>query len=388
MLPVLLFLIILVIAAAAMALYYRSETLPPAPKRRMLFSGMKSRRIAAQSASPESSPDSGTHEGIGSDETGSDARSREESPDTTLKSLFLPGEEGIFHQASRITEQGWSDLDYTLSSLSRLTGESLEILDLLSSPDASESDLTGISKRNAELVDRILKVVNSPFYGLDPHIDDLKAALAALGLQELRQIVMVSSLFHSAMDVPDPMDPDGLWRHSLSTAGITSWLADMTAVPVRRNLAGTCAMFHDVGKLVLQNWRPEGFKRAVARSRTRNVGLMVEELRELGLTHPLAGLLLMNRWRLPVSISWVVRGCHLPVINSDMPEAALVYLAGQVARYMTLGSDGEPGEDRIQDDIRELLGITAETVTDLVSASFEGFVRSTLADRLLPGVAL
>jgi HD-like signal output (HDOD) protein len=370
MLAVVLFLIILVIAAAAMALYYRSEAFPPAPGRRTLFSRPKSR------------------EGIESDETGGETRPDDETPDTALKSLFLPGEEGIFHQASRITEHGWSDLDYTLSSLSRLPSESLEILDLLASPDASESDVSAVSGRNAELVDRILKVVNSPFCGLDTHIDDLKAALAALGLQELRQIVMVSSLFHNAMDVPEPIDPEGLWRHSLSTAGITSWLADMTPVPVRRNLAGTCAMFHDVGKLVLQNWRPEGFKRAVALSRARNVGLMVAELRELGLTHPLAGLLLMHRWRLPVSASWVVRGCHLPVINSDMPEAALVFLAGQVARYMALGSDGEPGEDRIQDDVRELLGITAESVTDLVSASFEGFVKSTLADRLLPGVAL
>jgi hypothetical protein len=107
---------------------------------------------------------------------------------------------------------------------------------------------------------------------------------------------------------------------------------------------------------------------------------MHEEVKELGLSHALAGVLLLNRWHLPVTLSWVVKGCHLPVTSDDMPEPAMVYLAGQVARHMGIGIDGERSEDYIPDEVREILGVEQETVSDLVSEGFEDFVKSTLSD--------
>ncbi|MCK4720143.1 HDOD domain-containing protein, partial [bacterium] len=174
-----------------------------------------------------------------------------------------------------------------------------------------------------------------------------------------------------------PIVIDELWKHSLATAGITTWLNDIMRIKGRKGLAGTGAMLHDVGKLVLQKWRPEAFRRAVIRARENKTSLMREELSELGVTHALAGTFLLNYWHLPLTLQWLVKGCHLPEVNSELPETALVYLSNQIARRMDMGLDAEEVTE-IPDDIRKLLGFKAETIDELIGEGFEEYVTSAL----------
>jgi HD-like signal output (HDOD) protein len=303
-----------------------------------------------------------------------------EDQDDDLKSLFLPSEQGIYHYTDYLTDRGWADLEYTLQTLSRLPAAAAELLEVLNSPDSSASDVAHIAEQNIALAARILKLVNSPFYGLNKQVDDIQHAVALLGFNEIYQVIITSSIFEQDRNNEGVLDIEELWSHSLATARISTWLVTRIKNNVRVSFTGTAAMLHDVGKLVLQRWRPVGFRRAISLSHERNTSLMHEEVKELGLSHALAGVLLLNRWHLPVTLSWVVKGCHLPVTSDDMPEPAMVYLAGQVARHMGIGIDGERSEDYIPDEVREILGVEQETVSDLVSEGFEDFVKSTLSD--------
>jgi len=297
-----------------------------------------------------------------------------------IESLFVPVEGDIYHRVHHLSERGWADLDYVLMQLSRLPGDAANLLEVLNNPDTSASDVATVCERNVGLTVRILKLVNSPFYGLNSEVDDIKRAVAVLGFNEIRQIVITSSIFMADAFADDPISVEDLWRHSLATARISSWIADRSKIEIRKSFCGTAAMLHDVGKLVLQRWRPAGFQRALDLSKEKQTGLMYEELQTLGLTHALAGILLIHCWHLPESLGWVVKGCHLPVVSPEMPESAVVHFAGQVARYMAIGFDGEKCDERIPDDIREILGIDPETIPEVVSQGFEDFVSNTLDD--------
>lgn len=383
MLPLYTFIFIVLVAGLATVLYYRSVTPVAGDENRPDEKPKEKKkkpahRPVARKAEAASIPSHAAVDAV-------EEEMHEEEPKTAddpygFDDLFLPEEVGIYHNADKLTERGRGDLDYTLTTLSRLPSEVSELLDVLNSPDSSAADVAEICERSVGLTARVLKLVNSPFYGLNSPVDEMHHAVTLLGFDEIRQIVLTTSLFNARVGGAGLIDIDELWTHSLATARITTWLADRVDVQIRKGLAGTGAILHDVGKVVLQAWRPEGFRKALERSRENRTSLMAEELKELGITHALAGVLLLGRWNLPVTLSWVVKGCHLPVISNNMPEAALVHLSGQIARHMAMGSDGESAEERSQDDLRDFLGISAETVTELVSEGFEDYVKSALGD--------
>jgi HD-like signal output (HDOD) protein len=300
-----------------------------------------------------------------------------DSSNQDLKSLLLDEDKGIYHNIDLITKQGWVDLEFTALELSRLPSGAVGLLEALNSADTTAKDIAALCGRSVGLTARIMKLVNSPFYGLRSKTDNIQHAVTYLGYDEIRQIILTTSVFNIAENKGSPIKVDELWKHSLSTARITTWLNDRVKVKGRQNLAGTGAMLHDIGKLVLQTWRPEGFRNAVIKSKERGTTLMEEEVTELGLTHALAGTMLMQIWRLPLTLQWLVKGCHLPEVNRDMPETALVYLSGQIARCLGMGLDAEDTAE-IPDEIRNLLGFKAETLEELIGEGFEEYVAEVL----------
>ncbi|MCX6645992.1 MAG: HDOD domain-containing protein [bacterium] len=300
-----------------------------------------------------------------------------DSSNQDLKSLLLDKDKGIYHNIDLITKQGWVDLEFTALELSRLPSGAVGLLEALNSVDTSAKDIAVLCGRSVGLTARVLKLVNSPFYGLRSKIDNIQHAVTYLGYDEIRQIILTTSVFNIAESKGSPLRVDELWKHSLATARITTWLNDRVKVEGRKSLAGTGAMLHDIGQLVLKNWRPEGFRNAVIKSKERGTTLMEEEVTELGLTHALAGIMLMQIWRLPLTLQWLVKGCHLPEINPDMPETALVYLSGQIARCLDMGLDAEDTAE-IPDEIRDLLGFKAETLEELIGEGFEEYVADVL----------
>jgi len=305
-----------------------------------------------------------------------------------LRSHFIPSEDGIYHRASLISERGWSDLACTLNELSILPAAAFEIVNILYNPNATASELENAASQAPELTSRILTIVNSPFYRLESDVLDLTGAVEHLGSDEIHQFVYIANVFQPAVSQSHQPAVTDLWKHSRATSHIVTWLSrkithenpDKNKFEFREPLAGTSALLHDIGKLVLEQWRPEAYRKALRASHEKNTQLMSEELRHLGITHALAGALLIDSWRLPKSLSITVKGSHLPIVSDDFPEAALVWLAGQTARTMSMGIDGEIKDEIIPGDIRDLLKIQSETITELLSVDFRDFVTHALAD--------
>ncbi|MCK4719565.1 HDOD domain-containing protein, partial [bacterium] len=112
-----------------------------------------------------------------------------------LRSMFLLEDEGIYHNSAIITDRGWSDLEFTMMELSRLHSDAAGLLDALDNPDSTRGDINTLCDRSVGLAARVLKLVNSPFYGVNKNIDDIQLAVALLGYNEIRHVVLVSSLF-------------------------------------------------------------------------------------------------------------------------------------------------------------------------------------------------
>lgn len=223
----------------------------------------------------------------------------------SLYKSFNPDDADVHYRNSTLTELSLNDLEYTLNELAHPGNGVATIIDQLSNPNLDPDQLVLVSTQNFEITKKVLQIANSEFLGREEQIDDLATATNWLGRDDLKMLVHVAGLYQKAKDRPGPIDPEDLFNHSLSAAQVTSWLAGRSKTELRTELAGMAAILHDLGKIVLRSWRPEAFRRALRNAKEKNISLLETELDEIGITHALAGNLLLERWRIPKSVKWV-----------------------------------------------------------------------------------
>jgi HD-like signal output (HDOD) protein len=142
-----------------------------------------------------------------------------------------------------------------ITSLPTLPDVAMKVLEMSERPDVSMRSIGDIVERDPVIATRLLKLVNSPFYGIRREVTSIHQALLILGLSSLRNLVLSSSmtdLFNSAGSVGS-FDRRELWRHSIATAIAARSLAAKTRL-ADSDVAFTAGLIHDVGKIVIYSF--------------------------------------------------------------------------------------------------------------------------------------
>ena len=151
------------------------------------------------------------------------------------------------------------------------------------------------------LVDRLMKVVNSPYYGLPSNIRDLRHAVAYLGADEIERVAMVVAVMDS-LAPEDAGQFDRFWYHAFHTALSAKVICKNFARGLDPGELHAAALLHDVGKLVYMRFFPDQYGE-LARHCATNAAMMVDAEEQLGMTsHVSLGTTLAERWSLPPSV--------------------------------------------------------------------------------------
>ncbi|MCU0727194.1 MAG: diguanylate cyclase [Planctomycetes bacterium] len=227
----------------------------------------------------------------------------------------------------------------------------LRVSGLLAAPDLSSRDMTEIVRVEPSLTARVLRVINSPFFGLGPRVSTVSHAVALLGPEAVRRIAGGISVFGS--EVGDAGDLSRLrwFRHSVSVAAAAEVLAGDFGfdLPEEAYVAG---LLHDLGRIVLG-------ARVLAKSpgdtpdgRLRGRAALERERARNGMDHCRAGALVAERWNLPEILRDAVELHHeeagsladLPPRNSML--VGIVAAADRICDAHGLACEpGAEGED-------------------------------------------
>lgn len=177
---------------------------------------------------------------------------------------------------------------------------------------------------------KILKLVNSSFFGFCRHISSPEQAATLLGTSTLKALVLYVHIF----SIYDQRKLDGfslqhLWEHSMRSSRLAKRLAVVESCS--RNMVDACfiaGLLHDVGKLVLAEIETSSYAAALQHVRQGQGKLDEVEREVFGVTHAQVGAYLLGLWGLPMEIVEAV-ACHHDHerIGKDNPVAALVHLA-------------------------------------------------------------
>ncbi|HUN90343.1 MAG TPA: HDOD domain-containing protein [Terriglobales bacterium] len=193
-----------------------------------------------------------------------------------------------------------------------------------------------ISHDNA-LTAQCLHMANSPLLGHWQPITTPRAAVAALGLQRMRDIVLSCCMLRLLSEDSDRHELIALWEHSLACALISRKLARRVGVPDPEQ-AYIAGLLHDLGLMVNLHLAPGDFRERLRRARAECCSLHVLEHEAWGCTHCDTGAMLAARWELAPLVIDVVQQHHQPPGNAPhRATIALITIGDQLCRANGLG---------------------------------------------------
>jgi len=256
------------------------------------------------------------------------------------------------------------------TELATFPGIYFRIKEILDSPSSSAADIARVVSTDVGLSAKLLKLVNSPFYGFADTIDSIAHAVSLVGIKEISTLALGISTINFFKDIPpELMDMKTFWRHSLS-CGILSRLISMRAKKTHRDIEPdrlfTAGLLHDVGRLIIFKKQPYASVQALLYARENMIPLVDAESEVLGFDHTEIADLLLSEWNFPVAITTAIVNHHDPKSASNPKEAAIIQIADNLTNAVEISRGGMYVLPGIQADAWEGLGLKTSELVGIV----------------------
>jgi putative nucleotidyltransferase with HDIG domain len=220
-----------------------------------------------------------------------------------------------------------------LPSLPTLLMEALQYTD-------DNQDLTAFADKISQdppMVVRILRIANSPFYGMSREISSLRQAIVLLGLNRVRYMLLgvcfsnILPVRHKDFDYPL------FWHHSMAVADCARQLAVYTGIG--QDIAFTAGLLHDIGVLLIVLLFPDDFSRI---SNEPHPNRIETERLIMGFDHVEIGSKAAKHWNLPVAIQEAIEQHETPPTpESALSPGLLIYAANLLVIAAEQGDDSD-----------------------------------------------
>ena len=208
--------------------------------------------------------------------------------------------------------------------------------------NVSFSEIGDIIIYDSGLSARLLRIVNSAYYGFPQKIETISHAIGVIGTQQLSDLMLSTIIVDKFKSIPESMiNMESFWQHSVACGLIARELASQ-----KENLNSekffTAGMLHDIGQIILCMKLPQLSLRILLTLQSRQEPLQELEREELGFDHAELGGKLLNKWDLSQFHVETTTFHHEPAKapNYSM-ETSIIYLADILANTMKLGCSGE-----------------------------------------------
>lgn len=213
--------------------------------------------------------------------------------------------------------------------------------DLVNDPNSDIKQIGSVISQDPDLTARLLKLVNSSFYGFSTPIETVSRAIMMVGLRELQHMVWASSAVETFSNLP-PADANmaSFWRHSIFTAVTARIIARECHVlhPERLFVSG---LLHDIGRLLIFIKLPTQAQQIIdVQHKKPERDLSEIEKSILGFDHAELGQVLCESWQLPESLSVAIANHHGMRLNDEYQlESSILHVANLMAHALEIGEE-------------------------------------------------
>jgi len=253
---------------------------------------------------------------------------------------------------SRVTE---------LNSLPEVTARVVEVVE---DPKSTAQDMHEIVRHDPALAAKILKVVNSAFYGLPAQISSLDRAIVMLGLSAVKNLALAASLSRLFRPgaITERFSARDLWTHCISVGVCARLLAQAGFGQVEETFVA--GLVHDMGLLLLYQLFPAKLRAVAERCEIRPQDFCAAEREVIGADHPTVGAALAARWKFPPGLRCAISHHHQPErLKPELkPIVTAVQMADTICCQNEIGFFLTAQNQEVTDEMLALVGIKAQQV--------------------------
>jgi HD-like signal output (HDOD) protein len=257
------------------------------------------------------------------------------------------------------------DLLEMVEKMPAFPGSVHRIIQLTSDINSAPRDLVEVIEHDPILIMKILKLVNSPYFGLADKITSVNHAVVYIGINTIKNLALSTAMLGVLPRTNNAgFEMDAFLLHSLSTAVIARIFARKLKIPEKEAfdffLSG---LLHDFGKIVFAHFMPNDFKQVLQMAKEEGLPLYKAEQKIFTADHTEIGSLLGEKWNLPAHLIACIKYHHCPDREESLITDTL-FAADQISKALKIGFGGETRIEKLPDGILERFGDNMQIVID------------------------
>lgn len=247
----------------------------------------------------------------------------------------------------------------------------------LSNPGTSAQDVSKVIEQDQALSSKLLRIVNSAYYGFPGKISSLSRAIVILGFSEVNHLTLSISVMNtfSQNNTSSEFNYEDFWRHAIGVAVCSGQIAKKSgfAVVGSHEEAFVAGLIHDIGIILEDLLFKNDFDLAIKTASKENLYLTVAEKKVLGFSHDECGAFLSESWNLPKKLCSAVGCHHFPSSrkhdSTHFPLISIVHLADIIATVLGLGTNTDPFITQPSKECWAVLGIKMSDIEEIAEES-------------------
>lgn len=237
----------------------------------------------------------------------------------------------------------------------------LKFTQMAKDPHVSMSAFAEELSKDQTITSKLLRLVNSAYYGFPGRISTVTQALVLLGVDAVKGLIVTSSVFDGLLPEAYP-----LWRHSLITSVVARHVANHNQMQDVEEIA-VAALLHDIGKVIFVVESPDDYRRIVKISKDEGISFYEAETRSLDFNHAKIGYWLCEQWTLPDKLKVPITFHHKPLEAPVFKDrACVVAFANMFVNAMGGGAEPELSLSDIPSGIYKMLNLTPGFLDSLI----------------------
>jgi len=245
-----------------------------------------------------------------------------------------------------------------------------KVLEICNNPNTSPADLNQVISLDPVLVGRVLKLINSAYYGLGQPVTNLARAIIMLGINTVKNLALSTAVMgHLPSSNKAPgLNMEGFWRHSLGVGVSAKLLAKKRGIdPKLAEEYFTAGLLHDIGKIPLNALLSNGYMQTISAGDKERKALFRAEENTLGLNHCMAGAMIKAAWKLDGAVGDAIVHHHNYDEYQEGHKDVLysIVAANWFVSFSGIGFSGERHPEKPQPRIWEILGVSMEIFDEI-----------------------
>ncbi|MEW5692612.1 MAG: HDOD domain-containing protein [Candidatus Hydrogenedentota bacterium] len=193
-----------------------------------------------------------------------------------------------------------------------------EILKKLEDPEVTPQEINNLVQHDQAFLSKILRLVNSAFYGFSGKISTVTQAIIILGFNTIKSLALSTTVFdrfkmtNTSTEIKEIINLNLFWQHSIGVGVCSRMIAQRMRLEKEQEEVFVSGILHDLGKIIMIEYARKDYEDVIKAIKENNYLDFEAEESVFGFNHSDVGMWLAKHWKLPLSLEYSIHYHHKP----------------------------------------------------------------------------